>query len=441
MSKFKLQVLTRVVLLVTFFGLGMFLIFQKDSLFLGVVLQIMGFLTVLSLFNVVNKTNRNLATFLLSIKYDDFETNYAKGKQEESEQALFGAFNLINTKFRDIRLEKEIQFQYFQTLVERVETGLIGFDQTGKTIFMNKALQVSLHKSFFPTFTSIQKYDQGLFDLLTEMKSGQRELFKKDIAQETIQLSIRMTQLKVKDALYSIYSFQNIHAELQAQEIKSWQKLIRILTHEIMNSVSPVVSLADSTNELLKTDVEIVGETREDVGAAIRAIQKRSEGLMKFTETYRRLTKVPLPTLEELDAVELMDRILLLMQPIMKEKGVTLLRSYPEKEMIFNADADQLEQVFINLLKNAIEAVEDSPTKEITISIEHRESRMHFRFADSGPGIPKEIQDQIFIPFFTTKKEGSGIGLSLCRQIVYQHGGTLSVYSPEEGGTIFIATV
>ncbi len=421
--------------------MGMYLIFQKDSIFLGAVLLAAGFVTVLSLFNIVNKTNRSLANFLMSIKYDDFETNYSKKNQEDSERALFGAYNLINTKFRNIRLEKEIQFQYFQTLVEKVETGLIGFDQNEKTIFMNKALQISLHKSFFPTFSSIEKYDKGLYDLLKNMKSGERELFKKEISQETIQLSIRMTQLKVKEDLYSIYSFQNIHAELQAQEIQSWQKLIRILTHEIMNSVSPVVSLANSTHDLLKLDIEIEGESREEIQTAIAAIQKRSEGLMKFTETYRRLTKVPPPTFGDVDAVELMNRVLVLMQPVLNEKNITLHRNFASKEMPFRGDADQLEQVFINLIKNAIEAIEKCEIREITVSIENRDAQTHFRIADSGNGIPKDVIDQIFIPFFTTKKEGSGIGLSLCRQIVYQHGGTLSVYSPQEGGTIFTASI
>ena len=419
----------------------MYLMFQQDSFFLGTVLLLLGLVTVISLFHIVNKTNRNLANFLLSIKYDDYETNYGRGRQEASERALFGAFNLISSKFRDIRLEKEMQFQYFQTLVERVETGLIGFDQEGKTIFMNKALQLALHKSFFPGFASVEKYDPILYQLLQDMQVGEQKLYKKEIAQQTIQLSIRKTQVKVKDQLFSIFSFQNIHAELQAQEIRSWQKLIRILTHEIMNSVSPVVSLADSTNDLLATEAPIEGEVRQEVRAAVNAIQKRSEGLMKFTETYRRLTKIPEPKLSEVDAVELMDRILLLMHPVMKEKGIGMNKAYQAKEIIFSGDVDQLEQAFINLIKNAIEAVEEAPVKEITVGIERRDARVHFRFADSGPGIPKEMQEQIFVPFFTTKKEGSGIGLSLCRQIVYQHGGSLSVYSPEEGGTIFTAVI
>ncbi len=442
LSSFKRKVLARVILLVAMFGIGMYMIFQKDSLFLGVILLILGLFTVFSLFNVVNRTNRVLANFLMSIQYDDFETNYSKGaKEEESERALFGAFNLINTKFRNIRLEKEIQFQYFQTLVEKVETGLIGFGRDDKTIFMNKALQMALHKSYFPSFNSIRKYDEDLYQLLRNIRIGEQKLFRKEIGQETIQLSIRMTQLKVKDEVYSIFSFQNIHAELQEQEIKSWQKIIRILTHEIMNSVSPIVSLANTTNDLFKTNEELEGETRKEVHAAIRAIQKRSEGLMHFTENYRRLTKVPLPKLTKLDAAELMDGILLLMQPLMKERSVALFKEYNGKDLTFLGDPDQLEQTFINLIKNGIEAVEACETKEIRVGIERRNDRLHFRFGDTGPGIPKEIQEQIFIPFFTTKKEGSGIGLSLCRQIIYQHGGTLSVYSPEEGGSVFTAII
>ncbi len=441
LSRFKSKVLVRVLLLVVLLCLSAFMFFKNDSLFLGSVFILSSIGVAISIFRIVNKTNRNLANFLMGIKYDDFETNYREPGQEEGEKALFGAFNLINTKFRDIRIEKEIQAQYFQTIVENVDNGLIGFDHDGKCIFMNRALKAVLRKSFFPTFGSIQKYDQGLYDLLADIKAGEQGLYKKEIDQENVHLSVKKTQIKIRDSNFDIYSFHNIHAELQAQEIRSWQKIIRVLTHEIMNSVSPVISLANSTNDLLSNETLLDDEAKKEVHAAVRAIQKRSKGLMNFTETYRKLTKVPLPKMEILHAQELLDRVILLMKPKMKEDGISLEKQYSKREIRFQGDAIQLEQVFINLLKNGMEALSGEREKRITVSAEKRDGKIFFRFADTGPGIPPDLLEQIFVPFFTTKAEGSGIGLSLCRQIIYQHGGTLSVFCPQRGGTVFTVSL
>lgn len=396
---------------------------------------------VFRIFSLVNRTNRNLANFLMSIKYDDFEMNFSRKDSEVSEKELFGAFNLISGKFRDIRLEKEIQFQYFQTLVENVETGLIGFDRTGKTLFMNKALQLILRKSYFPSFSNIEKYDAEIYQTMQMMRVGERKLIKKVIFDETKQLAVQRTQLKVKSDTYDIYSIHNIYEELQAQEITSWQKLIRILTHEIMNSVSPVISLAHSTNDLISRTAEVDNETKDEIHQAIKAIQKRTEGLLHFTETYRKLTKIPLPSLETLDAKVLMEDILLLMGTVMKAKGIALECVIPERQILFQGDVEQLEQAFINLLKNAIEALVKTPEKKISVHLEVRDNSVVFRIKDTGPGVLPDLRDQIFIPFYTTKEEGSGIGLSLCRQIIYQHGGSLRANFPEEGGSEFIVSL
>lgn len=436
-----MQVLLRVALLVGLLSFAVLFIFARSSYFLGAFLFFGAILTIISIFNLVNRTNRYLANFLMSIKYDDFEAHYSRNTEEKAERELFGAFNLISRKFQDIRLEKEIQFQYFQTLVEKVETGLIGFDKDGKTIFMNKALQFALRKSYFPSFSSIKKYDESLYDTLITMKSGERKLVKKIIDQETVQLSVQKTLLKVKNNEYTIFSVQNIHAELQAQEIVSWQKLIRTLTHEIMNSVSPIVSLAHSTNDLISNEETLDDEMKEDIRMAIEAIKKRSQGLLHFTQTYRKLTKIPPPKLTPIIAQDLLEGILLLMGPILKKKEIRLIKNFTDNAITFQGDSDQLEQVFINLIKNAMEAIEDPQNRVITISIEDQSPRVVFRVRDSGKGIPPELREQIFVPFFTTKQEGTGIGLSLTRQIVYQHGGSITVYSPGEGGTEFVVTI
>ncbi|MCB0687878.1 MAG: GHKL domain-containing protein [Saprospiraceae bacterium] len=441
LSKFRTQALVNVSLLVLFVSLGIYMLLRQQSYFLGGILIFLAAVIVYRIFSLVNRTNRYLANFLMSIKYDDFETNFNKTASEVSEKELFGAFNLISGKFRDIRLEKEIQFQYFQTLVENVETGLVGFDQSGKTIFMNKALQQILRKSYFPNLDAVEKYDKSIYQLIKSMRAGDRKLIKKIIFDETKQLAIQKTQLKIKNGVYNIFSITNISEELQAQEITAWQKLIRILTHEIMNSVSPVISLAHSTNDLINSTQVLDAETRDEIRMAIKAIQKRSEGLLHFTETYRKLTKVPMPSLAKIDAQNMLNGVVLLMGTVIKDKGIELEYNLLDKPVELNADQDQLEQVLINLIKNAIEALQECMDKKITIQLESREGYILFRIRDNGPGVPPELREQIFIPFYTTKEEGSGIGLSLSRQIVYQHGGNLRANFPEEGGAEFIVTL
>jgi nitrogen fixation/metabolism regulation signal transduction histidine kinase len=441
LSRFKALIIAHIAVLLLIMATGVYFVLRHDNAPVVGVLMFFFVAVIWSLFFLVNKTNRQLASFLMSIKYDDFATTYASRQDEGSEKELYGAFNLISGKFRDIRLEKEIQFQYFQSLVEQVETGLIGFDDNGKTIFMNRALKHLIHKSHFSSFDAIRKFDPELAVILDRIKPGERELLKRSFSQNTIELAIQKTILNIKGQTYSFFSFQNIHEELQAQEVNSWHKLIRILTHEIMNSVSPVVSLANSTNDLLNGGEDLTPEQRDEVRIAIAAIQKRSEGLMHFTSTYRQLTKLPAPKIEDLDARELMERIAVLMEPGMNERDIELQRHFGKQRIRFKGDPELLEQAFINLIKNAIEALNCAEKKIVRLELEAVDGSVVFRISDTGPGIAPEVLDQVFVPFFTTKDEGSGIGLSLCRQIVQSHGGSVSAFSEEDAGTVFTITI
>ena len=441
LTQFKIRVLLHIVALVVLVILSFYLISVRNILPFAAVLAIALIVTIISLFRLVNRTNDRLASFLMSIKYDDFNVTYSNTSDERSEKALFGAFNLINGKFRDIRLEKEMQFQYFQTLVEQVETGLIGFDEAGQTIFMNRALKQLLHKSYFATMEAVRRFDSDLHEKLSELKPGDRALLRRQHMSETLELAVRKTELKLKGSVFTFYSFQNIHAELQEQEVQSWQKLIRILTHEIMNSVSPVVSLAHATNDLLDKGEPVNDEIRAEVHSAIQAIQKRGEGLMHFTQTYRKLTKLPAPQLREVNLVELAGRVALLMKPSIEAAGVRLIEAYAVPTMLCQADPELLEQALINLLKNAVEALEGISDPEVKLMLEHTDGRIVLRVSDNGAGISDDAMDQIFVPFFTTKRDGSGIGLSLTRQIIQSHGGSISVFSQEGQGTEFVVSL
>ena len=293
-------------------------------------------LAVISLIRLVEKTNSEIANFLLNIKYDDYTATYAAQQTDQSFNKLYGAFNVITDKFRDIRQEKEAQFQYLQAIVEHVDTGLICFDKEGKTLLMNRALQRLLHKSYFPDLDSVERFNPALHAAMVDLKPGERQLVKLVINGQIIQLAVRTTILKLKNGEYHLYSLQNISAELEEREVQSWQKLIRILTHEIMNSVTPVASLAATASDMVGQFSTFDADSADDIRTAVRAIQKRSEGLLNFTETYRQLTRIPPPKYQEVDPVALLEGVITLFNPTLKEKNITVERHFSTNTFVYS---------------------------------------------------------------------------------------------------------
>ena len=418
--------------------LGIYFIYNKSSI-LGVVFTGLVFLyIVFSLFRLVNKTNRDLAQFLLSIQYDDYESSFTTNRSKsDDDQSLHQVFNLITGKFRDLRSQKEAQHQFLLSLVEQVDTGLICFDENWQTIMMNRALKEILHKSYLPSAKSLEKIDPILYETIINLTIGEKKLLNVLVENDRLQLAILGSQIRMKEEWIRIYVIQNISTELDNQEIKSWQKLIRILTHEIMNSISPVVSLAATTDNMLAHSEDWDASTVATMHRAIQAIKQRGESLLTFTERYRALTRVPPPQKEEVNIKDLLDQITLLFDADLKKNSTRLLTKYPKHKVIVEADPTLLEQVFINLIKNAIEATKGRKNSTIEIQMFKDNRGTVLQFADNGEGIEEAMVDQIFVPFFTTKNEGSGIGLSLSRQIILMHGGTITVQSEPDKGSVF----
>lgn len=440
MKNFKVKILSYLLLGFFFMVGGTYSFYQDNGMVLSIICGIAIAIILYYLFQTIDRTNKEIADFLLNIKYDDYAVTYTQQKQEtESFVELHGAFNVINEKFRDIRSQKEAQFQYLQAIVENVDAGLICFDQDGRTILMNRALQQLLHKSYFPTLTAVQKYDEGLWNTFQDIQPSERKLVKVLVDNQILQLAIRTTILKIGEEQLQLFAMQNIQAELEEQEVASWQKLIRILTHEIMNSVAPVVSLSETTKELIDNNPVLEDEVLSDVKMAVKAIHKRSQGLLNFTQTYRQLTKIPPPKFQQVNPVELLDTIFVLFKPSFKKKGIELIKQFATYPIVIQADPDLLEQVLINLIKNGMEAFDKTKNPQLTVSVfKDGEGLVQIQIADNGVGIPAVLQEQIFIPFFTTKDEGSGIGLSLCRQIIHLHKGSLSLNSEEGVGSVFV---
>ncbi|MCC6462729.1 MAG: GHKL domain-containing protein [Saprospiraceae bacterium] len=436
---FKTKILLHVLLIVLLLGGVVYGVYRPGYTGPALLAGLAALGVVISLFRLVEKTNSEIAAFLLNIKYDDYTATYTTQEPDQSFRELYGAFNVITDKFRDIRQEKEAQFQYLQAIVEHVDTGLICFDKEGRTLLMNRALQRLLHKSYFTDIASVERFNPPLFVAMDGLLPGERQLVKLVVQNQILQLAVRTTILKLKNGEYHLYSLQNISAELEEQEVQSWQKLIRILTHEIMNSVTPVATLAATASEMVGKFNTFDGDAADDIRTAVRAIQKRSEGLLHFTETYRQLTRIPPPKFQDVSPVALLENVVTLFKPTLAEKKIVLEKQFSATPMSIQADPELMDQVLINLLKNAIEAVEGRADAHITLNVARDlEGTVIIQLADNGPGVPEDLQEQIFMPFFTTKNEGSGIGLSLCRQIIQMHKGNLNVVSAEGEGATFV---
>ena len=290
--------------------------------------------------------------------------------------------------------------------------------------------------------------EEGLPDKLMGMKAGDKSLIKVFVDDELLQLSMHATQFRMRGEEYVLVSFQDIHPELEQKEIESWQKLIRVLTHEIMNSITPISSLSETVDEILQgheketpTTTEYI-EDMENVRQAIITIGNRSKGLLNFVELYRNLTRIPKPNFRHFYVQDMFDRAIELMSPKFDEKNInTTIKIFP-KDLKILADPDLIDQVLINLLLNAIDAVSDEKAKienpKITIVASvNLNNRTTIEIADNGKGVKQDLLDKIFMPFFTSKSKGSGIGLSLSRQIMQMHKGSISVRSKQDEGAVF----
>ncbi len=395
------------------------------------VLVIIGL--IIHLFRTIYSVNQQIADFLMSIRYDDFTRTYSQQTQGDPYYKLFAEFNAISDKFRDLRSQNEADRQLMQLVLENVDTGIFCLDKSGKVLLANKALKGLFHKSYFPDLTAFKHIDPALHETLETLPIGERIVQKVVVNDEVVQVAIRHFALKNKEDEISLYTFFNLSGELSSEEIKSYHKLISILSHEIMNSVTPIASLSQSAAGMLKSADP---DNMDDIAQAMEVIQKRSTGLLTFTENYRKLTKIPQVQLQHIHLEPFLSQILTLFKHEVP-KRVQLDLQFFRPNLQITGDPTLLEQVVINLIKNALEAVQENPDGKVLIVADRDEQqRTLIRISDNGQGIAEENLEQIFVPFFTTKPTGSGIGLSLARQIMRQHQGDIQVVSEVGKGTI-----
>jgi two-component system nitrogen regulation sensor histidine kinase NtrY len=443
-KKFRINCTIRVLLLGAAFFAFFYFLFRTNIYAALVIIGLFIIYQIYSLINYVQKTNRELTRFLESIKYSDFSQTFKDDGRGSSFTALKKALTDVMNAFRKTRSEKEEHYRYLQTVVQHVGIGLIAFQPNGDVELINTAAKRLLRTAQLKNIKSLQSLSKPLVKTLFELKPRERALVKVEDENELLHLSLYAAEFKLRGQEYSLVSIQNIHSELEEREIEAWQKLIRVLTHEIMNSITPIASLASTINDLIKDSYsvqasgeKIDSESFNDIHHASQTIQKRSQGLLHFVDAYRNLTLVQKPNFQIFPVRELFSRVEKLMQANIKNKGIRFESRIDPQSLELTADPELIEQVLINLLLNALHAVDKRKEARINLdaSLDGR-GRIMIQVKDNGPGIPKENMEKIFIPFFSTKEGGSGIGLSLSRQIMRLHHGSIAVHSEPNAETI-----
>ncbi len=394
-----------------------------------------------ALIHYVERTQRDLTRFLQAIRYEDFSQSFTGAGLGSAYNNLKDAFNEVLEAFRKTRAEREENFQYLQTIVQHVGIGLICYTPDGRIELMNTAAQRLLRKPHMRNVRELETVSKAFSETLLKLRSGDKALVKIQDEDELLQIIVYATELRMRGESFILASVQNIQTELEEQEMEAWQKLIRVLTHEIMNSITPISSLASTVRGFLPDSAgasSLEPETLSDVHTALQTIQSRSEGLLHFVEAYRQLTHISRPDFQIFQVSELFARIVFLMQAECDKNDIALHTAIDPRTLELTVDPDLIEQVLINLMRNAVQALAGRPNARVDLSAQlDGRGRVIIRVQDNGPGILEDVQERIFIPFFTTKRDGSGIGLALSRQIMRVHRGTISVQSRPEEETVF----
>jgi nitrogen fixation/metabolism regulation signal transduction histidine kinase len=440
---FKSKIFLRIIILTLLIVTAVYLFLAEDKMVSGFIISILALIAVFELSRFTTATNRKIIRFLESVKYSDFATGFsADNDLGDSFKSLNQEFNNVLEAFRKARSEKEEHWQYLNTVIQHVNTGILSFDMNGNIELINHVAKGLLHRPQINNIAELEKFDKGLYKLLKNIKTGEQSLYRID---NRIQLAIHATELRLRGNNYKLVAFQNIQSELQQKEIESWQNLTKVLRHEIMNSMTPIASLTSTLNDILTHELANKGDHFElsvdgvdDIHEGLQTIESRSQALIYFIDAYREYTSIPPPEKKKIKVAELLEEIHGLMKVDIRQTATDFSFSIQPKSLEIYADEHQIQQVLINLVKNAVEAVAEKANGKVSVRAgKDKRLRTFIEVRDNGHGIIPEAIERIFIPFFTTKKTGSGIGLALSRQIMQLHNGTLTVDSEIDKETVF----
>ncbi|MFA8342337.1 MAG: PAS domain-containing sensor histidine kinase [Rhodothermaceae bacterium] len=444
-NKFQLNIFIRVTLIVlTSFAL--LFVYNNNFYYSFAVVLTLILLQTISLINYLNKMQRSLKSFLHQIKESEHNFSFHANSRENPFNELNYYYEQINKVIKTSRIEKENQYHYLQYVIEHIAIGLIAFDEDGNVELLNNSAKSVFQIGSIKNISSLDSIDGSISQLLFNLTSSEPKLKVIKIADEFLHLSFKASRFKLKNKDIKLISFQNIKPELDEKEVQSWQKLIRVLTHEISNSITPITTLTSTLAKFFKKDerpkkVEELNQYYIDETLyGLHLIEERGNGLIDFVNRYRNLSKNISPKIEKFQLSETINKVFKLFEPKFNQRNINFTISVFPENIILTADVNLVEQILINLLKNSIEAVSETEKPAISISSYIENERVIIQVIDNGKGIEENHIDNIFVPFYTTKENGSGIGLSLTKQIMRAHNGSVEVKSVQDKMTIFTLT-
>lgn len=417
-------------------------IYETEFLITPIVFGLFTILQLIAMISYVEKGSSQINVFLQSFFDKDYTRKFSSKLSGKVFSQVTDGFNQIMNEYSQLSMEKEEYYQYVRQVNEHVEVALLSFKPDGKIDLMNKSAQRLLKSPLLYNIEAIGNYDDELLQIMKTLKSGERRMYKTQLNGEWMNLALIAKKFKLSDKEYTLVALQDIRQELQQNEIDAWQKLIRVLTHEIMNSMTPVLSLNTAIKELVsegevpKQVEKVSQENVNDIHRSISAIESRGQGLLNFVNAYRDYTKLPEPKFEAVYLKKLIDEVVTLVEREFQKCDIALrveTNEAPDESLL--VDHKLISQVLLNLLKNAKEALEKTINPVVLIQLTRNDITWLITVSDNGSGIPEELRDDIFVPFFTTKKRGTGIGLSLSKQIVKAHGGDLTLAASLEGSS------
>ena len=440
-KRYQERILIRVLFMFVTLSGASFLLVKGLYPYLASLIPVIIFQLV-DFYNFHRKAQMEVEQFVESIHYRDFSRHFDVKEAPVEVASLRHGFNEINSTFKTISRERETQYQYLQKILELVNTGILSYEhKSGDISWMNESFKNMLGIPYLKTIHSLERRDAGLYQEVLNLRPGESKVVSIVRDGNTFKALMAVTAFQTDGKIYKLIAFQNVNEALDEQEAKSWKKLLSVMTHEIMNSVAPIASLAETLSQRLQATVatmEHQPQGFDDLQLGVATIRRRSEGLLKFAETYRNLNKITTLNMTKVYARDLFENLHVLMEPTFEQKNIEMEIILKDPDLTLDADTTLIEQVLINLVVNAVEAVKDSAEPTLTLSATLYNGRPQIKVADNGSGMSPEVMENIFIPFFSTKKTGSGIGLSLCKQIMLLHKGNIQVQSIEGVGSSFL---
>jgi len=395
------------------------------------------------LFRFFNRTNEQISYFISAVKNDDTTLRFPIKTGNKVLNELHKSLNDLNTILQETKIKGQIKERYFSEIIQNIGTGILVYNPKEFVLEVNPAALDLFGLQTLTHLSQLDRVDPLFREHLVASRNNNKQVLQLKRKNEIVQLITRCSVINLKDEEVFLLTLQDIKGELERKEIDSWVKLIRVLSHEIMNSLAPVTSIAQSLNKIWNEKIAVKENNFSydgDVESTIKGLDvicERSEALIRFVQSYRMLTKVPVPQLKTVSIHNLFDRLSILVSPFKVENNVAIQFQYPQPDFETLMDEQMMVQVVINLVKNAAEALSFTENPTITIcAAVHQNNLTEITVSDNGPGIPEEIMDEIFVPFFTTKEQGTGVGLSHSRGILRAHGGTIACNS-EPGATTF----